>query len=203
MGIVYLLTHDAMPGLTKIGRTEQSVEERMRSLNSTSVPFGFECFYAAEVSDAVDVERRLHSAFGDFNVGKEFFDIHPLRIQKVLEMVAIRDATPREEVPIDDEQENREQKIEQRKHLRRFSMFRIGLQPGDTITFARDETITAIVSTDTEVVYEGTVQSLSSAALAAIRKCGYDWKTIPGPIFWLFEGRPLKEIESSVVGTHQ
>lgn len=63
MGFVYLLTHDAMPYLTKIGRTDSSVEERMRSLNNTSVPYGFKCFYAAEVEDSSDVERRLHAGF--------------------------------------------------------------------------------------------------------------------------------------------
>jgi hypothetical protein len=200
MGIVYLLTHDAMPDLVKIGRTETSLEDRMRSLNNTSVPFGFRCFYAAEVKDATDVEKRLHQAFEDFRVGKEFFELHPIRAQKILEMVALRDATPREDVAADPEEEEQLIRNEQRSHLRRFSMFRIGLKAGDVLTFARDESITAVVSSDTEVTYEGSLQSLSSAALAAIHKCGYNWKSIPGPIFWMFNGRPLKEIETELHG---
>lgn len=198
MGIVYLLTHDAMPDLVKIGRTDASLEDRMKSLNNTSVPFGFRCYYAAEVVDAVDVERRLHQAFEDFKVGKEFFELHPIRAQKILEMVATRDATPKTEVVVDKEEEEQLVKNEQRRHLRRFSMFRIGLKVGDVLTFARNESITATVSSDTEITYEGEVQSLSSAALLAIRKCGYNWKTIPGPIFWMFNGQPLKEIEANL-----
>lgn len=198
MGIVYLLTHDAMPDLVKIGRTETPLEDRMRSLNNTSVPFGFRCFYAAEVADSSDVERRLHQAFEDFRVGKEFFELHPIRAQKVLEMVAIRDATPKDEVVIDEEENEQLAKNEQRKHLRRFSMFRIGLKVGDVLTFARNEAITATVSSDTEIMYDGEIQSLSSAALAAIHNCGYNWKTIPGPIFWMHNGQSLKEIEAGL-----
>lgn len=198
MGIVYLLTHDAMPDLVKIGRTDTSLEDRMKSLNNTSVPFGFRCFYAAEVVDSIDVERRLHQAFEDFRLGKEFFELHPIRAQKILEMVAIRDATPKDEVPVNEEEEEQLVKNEQRRYFRRFSMFRIGLKVGDVLTFARNETISATVSSDTEVTFDGAVQSLSSAALAAIHQCGYNWKTIPGPIFWLYNGQPLKEIEAGL-----
>jgi hypothetical protein len=199
MGFVYLLTHDAMPDITKIGRTENSVEERMRSLNNTSVPFGFKCFYAAEVSDSVDVERRLHAAFEDFHIGKEFFEVHPNRVQKVLEMVAIRDATPKNEVVADAEEEEQLTRNEQRQQLRRFSLFRIGLEVGDPLSFARDERLVATVASDTELEFDGQVRSISASALAAIHKCGYDWKTIAGPIFWMYKGQSLKEIESDLL----
>ena len=94
-----------MPGLTKIGRTDASLDERLKTLNSSSVPFGFDCFYAAEVSDSIDVEKRLHDAFQDLRYGKEFFTMHPLRAQRVLEMVATSDKTPRENIPTDPEEQ--------------------------------------------------------------------------------------------------
>ena len=197
MGIVYLLTHDAMPDICKIGRTERTVEERLRDLNNTSVPYGFRCFYAAEVLNAADVERRLHDAFKDMHVGKEFFELHPFRAQRVLEMVAIADKTPRDEVP---EETDAEQLVPRRKqHLRRFSMARIGLKPGDVLQFIKDQSITAEVHSDTEVLFEGEVQSLSRSAILAVQKCGYNWKTIPGPEFWLYQDRPLKEIEQELL----
>jgi len=197
VGIVYLLTHEAMPGLTKIGRTDTSMEERLRSLNSTSVPFGFDCFYAAEVSDSVDVEKRLHDAFEDLHFGKEFFKMHPLRAQRVLEMVAISDQTPRENTPIDPDEV---QQIEKNSaHLRRFSMARIGLKPGDVLTFARGTNLTAEVASDTEVLFQGDLCSLTGAALKAIRECGYHWNHIAGPVFWLYNGEPLKDIERRIL----
>jgi len=194
---VYLLTHDAMPNLTKIGRSIVSVEERMSSLNNTSVPFPFRCFYAAEVKDSRDVERRLHEAFDDHWVGKEFFRINPTRAMVILEMIAIRDATPKVEIeesetdPIHTVAPNRD-----RVFRSRFSLFEIGLKPGDVLQFARDRTISAVVQSDTTLLYEGEELSISRAALKAIHRCGYEWKTIPGPMFWLYNGEAIKEIES-------
>lgn len=197
MGAVYLLTHEAMPNLCKIGRTDRAVEERLRDLNNTSVPYGFRCFYAAEVADPVDIERRLHDAFKDMHVGKEFFALHPYRAQRVLEMVALRDVTPRDDVPEPDEP-SLPSPIGKRQHLPRFSMERIGVLPGAQLHFVKDPLITALVHSDTEVLFEGEVRSLSRAALLAVSRCGYNWKTIPGPEFWLYEGQPLKEIEQQM-----
>ena len=50
--IVYILTNEAMPDMVKIGITSTTVEERMKSLQSTGVPLPFTCYYAAEVEDA-------------------------------------------------------------------------------------------------------------------------------------------------------
>jgi len=194
---VYLLTHDAMPDLTKIGRTSTSVEERLSSLNNTSVPFPFRCYYAAEVRDSKDVERRLHEAFDDQWIGKEFYKINPARAAVILEMVAITDATPKEEV--DDTEVNGGQSIapdRERIFRRRFSLYSIGLKKGDVLQFARDRSITASVESDSSLLYESEELSISAAALKAIHKCGYEWKTIPGPLFWLHNGESIKEIES-------
>ena len=61
--IVYILINEAMPDYVKIGRTT-NLEQRIRSLDVTSVPLPFECFYACTVRDANFVERSLHDAFG-------------------------------------------------------------------------------------------------------------------------------------------
>jgi hypothetical protein len=50
-----------MPGLAKIGLTEDSVEARITNLSTaTGVPLPFECYYAAEVDDMKRVEKLLH-----------------------------------------------------------------------------------------------------------------------------------------------
>ena len=51
-GIVYILTNEAMEGLIKIGKTNTSVEQRIKELDNTSLPLPFQCFYAGEVHDA-------------------------------------------------------------------------------------------------------------------------------------------------------
>jgi hypothetical protein len=83
--IVCVLINEAMPGYAKIGRTD-NLEQRIRSLDNTSVPLPFECFYAARVNDAAFVEKQLHDAFADFRVRKnrEYFEISPDRVVSAL-----------------------------------------------------------------------------------------------------------------------
>ena len=40
-GIVYILTHKFMPDLVKIGKTKNSLPNRMSQLNNTSIPVGW------------------------------------------------------------------------------------------------------------------------------------------------------------------
>lgn len=51
MGIVYIATNPAMVGYVKIGRTDNSADQRIKELDGTNVPFPFECGYAVEVED--------------------------------------------------------------------------------------------------------------------------------------------------------
>jgi len=51
-GIIYILTNEAMPGYTKIGKTTNKVEERIKSRDTTGVPLPFQCYFAAIVEDA-------------------------------------------------------------------------------------------------------------------------------------------------------
>ena len=79
--IIYVVTNEAMPGLIKIGRTNDDLATRIRGLNNTSVPLPFELYYACEVKDFAFVETQLHEAFGDHRVSKnrEFFRLAPER----------------------------------------------------------------------------------------------------------------------------
>ena len=80
MGIVYVLTNPSMEGLVKIGRTTRSnLQNRIRELYSTGVPFPFKCEIAIEVEDDARVERALHQALSKLRVNRkrEFFDVDP------------------------------------------------------------------------------------------------------------------------------
>jgi hypothetical protein len=89
-GIVYILTNIAMLGLLKLGITSAgSIEDRMRTLDNTSVPMPFECFYAAEVADPSRVERAIHEAFDDHRVrpSREFFRLSPDKPKAIIELL--------------------------------------------------------------------------------------------------------------------
>jgi hypothetical protein len=167
-----------MPDMIKIGKTSTSVEQRMSELNRHSgVPLPFTCFYAAEVADADLVEKNLHHAFGDHRVRpqREFFYLSPSRAQSVLELVAISDATPREEI-FDENPREAEEAIEKslRRKLPTFDEY--GIPQGSTLTFQKDQSITAVVEGQRNVIFQNESTSMTAAALSALKQLGYNWK---------------------------
>ena len=198
MSYVYILTNEAMPGLIKIGLTEGLVNERVMQLDTTSVPVPFQCYYAAKVLDNRQVERALHTAFGDIRVrpNREFFRIDPFKVKAILELLAIEDVTHHEELvaSADDSKAMRTVSIKAGKF--RFSSAAIPV--GATLNFVRDSQLTAEVVDDTSVIFDGVRQSLTSSALEALKKCGYNWSSVQGPEYWLYNGETVGSHRSRV-----
>jgi len=180
-----------MPDVIKIGKTENSIEIRIKSLDTTGVPLPFECYYAAEVADHHVVEKKLHMAFKDKRVreSREFFYVDPGQAKAALSLAEIKDVTPREGIfnePDDERALERES-----KRLSNFTFSSANVPLGSILTFIKDDSITSKVLSDTTVDYEGQEMSLSKAGLLAIKKCGYNWTSVQGPRYWLFEDETL------------
>jgi hypothetical protein len=194
MSYVYILINEAMPGLIKIGRTNTSVKQRISELNSPAgIPLPFTCYYAARVEDCVKVERKLHDAFGDHRVRdkREFFWLSPHRAQAALELAALEDVTPREEI-IDEFPEDAERGIireTNRRVLPTFTQYQISI--GSTLHLTKDSNITATVDGERTVSYNGESMSLSAAALQGLRQLGYNWKSAHGAAYWEYEGETI------------
>jgi hypothetical protein len=196
MGIVYVLTNEAMPGLVKIGITESGLPERMLSLDSTSVPLPFECYYAARVEDSAMTEKALHTAFGDHRVrpSREFFELDPYRAKAVLELLAVEDVTPRDEIVGSEEDSDALEKARSHSWMRpifRFSLAHIPV--GATLTFSRAAEHTALVVDERVIQFRGQETSLTGAAKVIMAELGYNWRTMSGPSMWLYEGKTLDE----------
>ncbi len=162
--IVYILTNPVIPDLIKIGRTT-NLEDRLRSLSSHSgVPVPFECYYACEVSDSQDVEKRLHSAFGDHRINpkREFFRINPERVQIILEALSLKDITPATDIVEDDEDVETLRRANERRPAFKFSL--VNVPVGAILHFIKDEAVTCKVVDDKQVEFEGSITSLSDAA---------------------------------------
>jgi hypothetical protein len=202
--IVYILTNPVMPDLVKIGRTT-NLQERLRSLSTHSgVPVPFEVFYACEVADAARVERHIHDGFGDHRINpkREFFRINPERVLAILKLVEIQDLTPSEDVVEDEAEQDSLNRERNRRTSFRFSL--VGLMPGTTLTFLRDETIQAKVLDDRAIEFEGQVTSLSSSALKVLQqRFGYKGRTVEGPRYWCHDGRTLSELRQSLEHTDE
>ena len=191
--IVYLLTNPTMPDLVKIGRTND-LETRLRSLSTHSgVPVPFECFYACEVRDSVEVERALHEAFGDHRVNpkREFFRLNPERVQAVLKIMAIKDETPTIEIVEDQVELEALHREQSRRSNFRFS--NVGIPLGAVLNFVKDETITAVVVDDRTIEFEGVKTSTSNAAKILLHRMGGTLSAAQGPLYWMYDGETLAE----------
>lgn len=191
--IVYILTNEAMPGLVKVGKTRGPLIQRIKSLDSTSVPLPFECFFAAEVEDCDRAEKLLHDAFDDHRVRKnrEFFEISAERIASALKLAAIREVTPTDVVVADLDDVSAINKARERRA--RFNFKLVEIPAGSVLRHRKSEDETCVVLDNRSVEYDGRSLSLSQAALEVFTKLGYSWKAVSGPESWLYAGETLDE----------
>lgn len=195
--IIYILTNPAMPGLIKIGKTGQAdVEDRMRQLYGTGVPFPFECNYACRVKDGAEAEKALHFAFGDHRVNssREFFRLAPERVVAILKMLQEEEVTSQVTREIESETGEDERNSGERfKRSRRPNMnfVELGIPIGSVLKF-RDGTVEVKVISEKKVDYKGEPTSLT-AATRKILSYEDDYPLQPSP-HWTFNGKRLDEI---------
>lgn len=195
--IVYILTNEAMEGLVKIGRTTTSIEQRIKELDNTSIPLPFQCFYAAEVANSALVEGKLHRIFADKRIrnNREFFRVAVNQVKEAIQLAEIKEVTPRNDVVVDAEDVQALKKAvasEERRSRLRFTDLDIPVS--SLLTFAKDRNITSQVVADGKISFEGTVMSLSAAALIIVKRLGYNWAAVCGTDYWEYDGETLSAI---------
>jgi hypothetical protein len=166
----------------------------MSELDKTSIPLPFQCYYAARVPRDLNVERVLHTAFGDSRVraSREFFRLDPYRAQAVIELIAIENVTPREDAATDEEGQEAVEKVVRLGG--RFNMAKYSIPPGAILEYSSDRSVTCTVVDDTNVDFKGEITSLSKAAVLANRERGGVARALTGPLWWLYEGETLGSI---------
>lgn len=55
-GKVYILTNDYMPSVIKIGCTTQPIEDRLKKLDKTGIPWPYKCHFAIETDRYKEIE---------------------------------------------------------------------------------------------------------------------------------------------------
>jgi hypothetical protein len=199
MSIIYILTNDSMPDYIKVGRTEREVQKRMLELDNTAVPLPFQCYYACEVDDYQKVERALHAAFDDFRVRKnrEFFHkLDPHKVRTILELLSVREVTPRDEVFSEPDDAEAIEKVA--RSTKRFNFMEVGIPLGAVIHFVPDRSITAIVNGETTVEFDGETMTTSAAATRANESRGFSSSPLRGPTYWLYNGDTLSQVRMNI-----
>lgn len=190
--IVYVLINEAMPGYVKIGLTNGSLEERIRSLDTTSVPLPFECFYAARVKNAKEVEKLLHDAFLDHRIrsNREFFEVSPEQVVSAIKLAEIENVTPKKDFVESEEDQKALNQAREKRSAFNFGM--VGIPIGAEIYFINDENIKAKViklSGKRSIEFNG---ELTSPSTAAQKILGYSYN-VQGTIYWMYQGETLDE----------
>ena len=196
MPIIYILTNQSMPDTIKIGITD-NLERRMRELDNTSTPLPFECYYAVEVENASEIEKKIHDGLDDKRIrqNREFFNTTPEQAKSILEIAEImggKDVTPKGDIV---ETAQDKQALEKSRKIRkRFNFEMINIQPGTILNFVKDNEITCEVHDDRKVKFRDKITSLSDAADIVLKEMGYDWSAAQGPIWWSYQGKSLSEL---------
>jgi hypothetical protein len=193
-GIVYILVNEAMPGIVKIGFTKDELINRIKGLDSTSIPLPFECFCAVEVPDCRKVEQLVHDVFGDQRIrtNREFFRVSPERVRSALMLTGGKDITPAESEIISTSDDRQAiQATRRRAENANFGM--IGISIGSTLVFSKDANRTCTVYDDRKVQMDGEILSVSKSALKVLHELGYNWQTVNGWAYWSYQGKTLDE----------
>ena len=74
-GYIYILSHELMPNLLKIGYTTRTVEKRVNELSSTGVPGKFTIELSFKNDNPELFEKLLHKSLGEYRYQKEFFKV--------------------------------------------------------------------------------------------------------------------------------
>lgn len=195
--IIYVLTNEAMPGLVKIGLTTDSVESRIANLSaSTGVPLPFECHFAAEIPEGVNlekIEKTLHQLFAEHRINprREFFKVEPEKVVLALSIGSFKEVTPGR-ADIDPVEVKAMEKVKEQRRAR-INLAALGIRVGDELVLSRDENIKAVVLEGNKISYQGETLSLSAAALKALQEMGYRSTSVSGSDYWMFEGELLDE----------
>ena len=196
-GVIYVLTNPAMDGYVKIGKTT-NLEQRLRTLDNTSMPLPFRCVFAVEVDDMDSVEKLVHEAFKKDRVrsNREFFEIFEEQAIATLKISGGKDVTPKSDIGEDDEAVAALNDATQKRSRFKFSY--VGLKVGDELEYLRDPSVKARVVDDTSIQLGGRVTSLSAATHDLLVKEGINWKTVQGPRYWTSNGEILSELRKKI-----
>ena len=184
--IVYILKNECMPGLIKIGRTDD-LKKRLKQLYTTSVPHPFEVHYAATVENAVSDEMWLHSIFANYRKkdNREFFEMSPeiaalaLKRIKISEVKFDSGLTPEQEKVVDEVNEKRS----------RFHFAKYEIPVGSKLTYTRDSNIIAEVVEKDKIKIDDKVNSLSSFAMELLKYS----RRPQGTLYFKFEDEILDD----------
>lgn len=220
-GLVYILTNPCLNGWVKIGMTERNdIESRLRELNAPpNIPLSYRCYAVYEVDNPQLVEKHIHSlidrvddslhARENLSNGRirerEFFRISPETAYGIFNDVAtLRNDRENLRLHVPTQEQAQEEALAENQPKRTNNSFKLlGLPIGEEIMFMFDDSISARVVDDKNLVeYQGEKYSVSALALKLlVEKRGWLASShVNGWRYFVKDGITLSELRERVEG---
>lgn len=200
MGIVYVLSNAAMPGLVKIGMTEDDdASTRVGQLFSTGVPLPFYVEYACRVDNQSEVEGALHRAFAPHRINprREFFRIEPDQAVAILKLLDKPDATAEVAQPSPEvDATSVAAAVQARARRPNLNFKEMNIPVGSTLEADTDPSIKLTVIGDKKVRFGDEEVFFTAGSQEALK---LDYPVRPA-LLWRFNGRLISEIYEETYG---
>ena len=201
LSVVYVLTNPAMPGMVKIGRTNQDdAKTRIDQLYTTGVPVPFTVEYVCKVPNSEEVEKALHLAFAPHRINpkREFFSIEANQAIAILKLLHVQDATIEIEnqlttVAIEQSEVDAGVQLKKKRPPLNFAQMQI---PVNSLLTCKVNALIATVIDAKKVLLDGEEMSLTAATRRALK---IQYSVAPSP-YWSFNGQSLQEIYDNTYG---
>ena len=207
-GFVYVITNNYMPGVVKIGLTNETPRQRLKNLDNTSVPEAFELEYAVKVDDPKQIEKLMHEVFAQKRIrqNREFFEmskesaIAALKLTGAMEVDLdggeIKDGKQKlESIAVDETG----QEVHTKKPRRSpFSFTELNIQPGEELEFTRNSEKKCKVFDDRRVEFQGEIYSVSSLANKFITEGGSGSSNVAGTLYFRYKGQVLADLRREI-----
>jgi len=189
-----------MPGLIKIGKTDQEADARLSQLYTTGVPVPFKCVMAVKPErSAAEVEQALHQTFEPhrLNPAREFFKVEPDNVVAIMRLLG-KDVT--DQVQAADDRDTAltatDRAARERADRRpNFNFKEMGIEPGTELRFRDDVTVTVEVVDEKLVRMDDDILSMTAATK---RARGIDHPVAPLPHWRTPDGRLLRDIYNEI-----
>lgn len=202
MPFVYVLTNESMPGLVKIGMTDDtSTNARIGQLYTTGVPLPFNLEYACEVPNARQVEQALHVAFAPhrINARREFFRMEPEQAIAILRLLdQARDVTTTvaaQPSDIDDVSRAAASAAKSRRPVMNFE--EMGIPPGAVLRSVENPDIHVYTAGGRYVWLNDERVFLAAPTAQLLGRTG-----VRATLYWQYDGRLLSELYDETYSHH-
>lgn len=203
-GYVCVLTNPSFwDDWVKIGKSSRLPEVWGRELYNTAVPLLYEIYATFQTEKFKEAERMIHRSIDRvsdlrINKGREFFNIAPEAAYEILADIKelLGDEAILELKGVDVEVTKDDTSGTKRKVSQRFDFYSRGLKAGDVIKFVGDNSVTAIVSNERQVLFEEEQWFLSPLVkeLYTRMRNVYPSGAYQGPAYFTFNGIKLVDL---------